>query len=323
MLRDSLQGMTILDIWCNHRLADPERRLLASGVAPHRLTLTDPADDAVAADASVAFGQPNADRCAALARLGWIQVASAGYTAFDRTPIRAALAARGAALTNSSSVYADPCAQHVLAFMLADTRQLPRALAHQLGDRAWDHRATRAASRRLGGQSVVLVGFGAIARRLVELLAPFGLDLVGVRGAARGDEPVPIVPLAELDAHLARADHVVSTLPANASTLRFFGAERLAAIRPGAVFHNIGRGTTVDQAALGAALRSGKLRAAYLDVTDPEPLPPDDPLWSIPSCVITPHTAGGHADEPQRLVRHFLDNLARYTTGAPLADRVI
>jgi phosphoglycerate dehydrogenase-like enzyme len=315
--------MATLNIWCNHRLADPERRLLESAAASHRLTLTDPADGDVSADADVAFGHPNAARCAALARLGWIHLDSAGYTAFDTPATRAALAARGAALTTSSSVYADPCAQHLLAFMLADARQLPRALAHQLTDRAWDHRAIRAASYRLTGQSVVLVGFGAIARRLVELLAPFRLDLVGVRSAARGDEPVPIVPPADLDAHLARADHVVSTLPASAGTLRFFGAERLAAIRPGAVFYNIGRGTTVDQAALGAALRSGRLRAAYLDVTDPEPLPPDDPLWSIPSCVITPHAAGGHADEPQRLVRHFLDNLARYTTGAPLADRVI
>ena len=316
--------MANLHIWCNHRLADPERRVLEAGVAPHRLTLTEPADREVSADADVAFGQPDAGRCAALERLRWIQVDSAGYTAFDAPSIRAALAGRGAALTTSSSVYADPCAQHLLAFMLADARQLPRALAHQLGDHAWDHRATRAASYRLAGQSVVLVGFGAIARRLVELLSPFGLDLVAVRGgAARGDEPVPIVPLARLDAQLARADHVVSTLPGSAGTLRFFGAGRLAAIRPGAVFYNVGRGTTVDQAALAAALRSGRLRAAYLDVTDPEPLPADHPLWSIPGCVITPHAAGGHADERPRLLRHFLDNLARYTAGAPLADRVI
>src|SRR5262249_52029730 len=145
-------------------------------------------------------------------------------------------------------------------------RQLPRAFAHQLDDHAWPQHAIRAASYRLAGQSVVMVGFGTIARRLVELLAPFGLDVVGVRNAAaRGDEPVPIVPVDDLDAHLARADHVVNTLPANASTLRFFGAQRMGVIRAGAVFYNIGRGTTVDQAALAAALLSGRLRAAYLD----------------------------------------------------------
>ena len=94
-------------------------------------------------------------------------------------------------------------------------------------------------------------------------------------------------------------------------------------MKRGAVFYNIGRGTTVDQDALGEALRSGQLRAAYLDVTDPEPLPPEHPLWTTPNCVITPHTAGGHADEWVRLVKHFLVNLRRHEAGQPLLDRVI
>ena len=94
-------------------------------------------------------------------------------------------------------------------------------------------------------------------------------------------------------------------------------------MKPGAVFYNIGRGTTVDQDALGEALRSGRLRAAYLDVTDPEPLPPEHPLWTTPNCVITPHTAGGHDNEWTRLVQHFLANLRRHEAGQPLLDRVI
>jgi phosphoglycerate dehydrogenase-like enzyme len=78
----------------------------------------------------------------------------------------------------------------------------------------------------------------------------------------------------------------------------------------------------VDQSALIAVLTSGALGAAYLDVTTPEPLPPEHPLWRTPHCYITPHTAGGHDSEPERLVRHFLDNLSRYLAGAPLLDRV-
>ena len=98
---------------------------------------------------------------------------------------------------------------------------------------------------------------------------------------------------------------------------------RFAAVRPGAIFYNVGRGGTVDQHALLGALESGKLGAAYLDVTVPEPLPADHPLWTAPRCYITPHTAGGHSDEHERFVAHFIENLQRYTAGEPLLDRVI
>jgi len=124
-------------------------------------------------------------------------------------------------------------------------------------------------------------------------------------------------------AALGRADHVIDVLPGSPSTDRFFDAARFAGFKPGAVFYNVGRGTTVDQEALRGALLSGRLRAAYLDVTTPEPLPPEHPLWATPGCFITPHTAGGHEDEPQRLVRHFLENLRRFTARQALLDRVI
>jgi phosphoglycerate dehydrogenase-like enzyme len=96
-----------------------------------------------------------------------------------------------------------------------------------------------------------------------------------------------------------------------------------AAMKPGAVFYNVGRGTTVNQAALIAALESGQVGAAYLDVTEPEPLPPDHPLWAAPNCFITPHVAGGHQDEDAHLVRHFVSNLRRFEAGEPLVDVVM
>jgi phosphoglycerate dehydrogenase-like enzyme len=123
-------------------------------------------------------------------------------------------------------------------------------------------------------------------------------------------------------AALAGAHHVIDVLPASASTDRWFDAARFAACRPGAVFYNVGRGTTVDQEALRAALLAGQLGAAYLDVTTPEPLPPDHPLWTTPNCFISPHLAGGHHDEAERLVQHFLENLRRFTTQQALLDRV-
>ena len=122
-------------------------------------------------------------------------------------------------------------------------------------------------------------------------------------------------------ARLAEADHVIDLLPGIASTAGYFTAQRFATFKPGAIFYNVGRGTTVDQTALLEALSSGRLEAALLDVTDPEPLPPDHPLWQAPNCIITPHTAGGHHDEGDRLVDHFITNLARYERGEPVKDR--
>ena len=125
------------------------------------------------------------------------------------------------------------------------------------------------------------------------------------------------------DPWLAKADHVINLLPGAAGTERYFDSRRIGLIKPGAIFYNIGRGSTVEPSALLSALKSGRLSAACLDVTDPEPLPPDHPLWTAPNCYITPHTASGHAGEPERLVRHFLDNLRRFIRGEPLTDRVM
>jgi phosphoglycerate dehydrogenase-like enzyme len=94
-------------------------------------------------------------------------------------------------------------------------------------------------------------------------------------------------------------------------------------MKPGAIFYNIGRGTTVNQASLLDALRSGHLKAAWLDVTEPEPLPDNHPLWAEPNCFITPHIAGGQTGEARTLVRHFLQNLQRFVRGEPLLDRVM
>jgi phosphoglycerate dehydrogenase-like enzyme len=323
----------MLTVWCNLRLPPAAKALLEEGLRAHRLIeaarmppgnapLGEP--EPSLAEAEVAFGQPEAEQCAGLPRLAWVQLTSAGYTTFDRAPVRAAFAARGARLATSSSVYDEPCAQHVLAFMLAEARQLPASLRDQTTTRAWRTAAQRAASLLLGpAQSALLVGHGAIGRRLAALLGPFGVRITAVRRRVRGDEGLPTHPVEALPDLLPEADHVVNLLPASESTARLFDARLFAAMKPGACFYNVGRGATVDQEALLGALDGGRLRAAYLDVTDPEPLPPEHPLWAHPRCVITPHRAGGHADEHVRLVRHFLANLARYLRDEPLLDRVL
>ena len=184
----------------------------------------------------------------------------------------------------------------------------------------WD---MRPGLRLLNGQTVLLLGYGAIARRLAELLGPLGMNLVAVRREIKGDETVRVLRSEEVDELLPLADHVVNILPANEQTQNFLNAARLASLKRGAIVYNIGRGTTLDQNALIKELNEGHISAAYLDVTDPEPLPPEHLLWETPNCFITPHVGGGHATEKERQVAHFLDNLRRFEAGEELRDRLL
>jgi phosphoglycerate dehydrogenase-like enzyme len=279
--------------------------------------------DAELANSDIAFGQPDPDFAMRCPGLRWVHLSSAGYTRYDRDDFKQNFRQRGAILTNSSWVYADPCAQHVLAMMMALARQLPQSLDTQRAERNWPAAERRINSHLLTGQTAVMLGFGAIARRLAELLAPFQMNLAAIRRSKHGDEPIRIVLESDLHEVLGTADHVINLLPDNPATRGFFGAERLAQMKPSAIFYNIGRGSSVDQAALGRAVESGQIAAAYLDVTDLEPLPADHPLWTTRNCFITPHTAGGLANEFDRLVQHFLNNLKRFERGEELADRVV
>src|SRR5262245_2086564 len=321
-----------LTIWTNAKFSDEVRTALAANVAPHRLIYAAEANrsnlaaapvDPQLADAGIAFGQPDAEQAMRLDNLKWIHLTSAGYTAYDRDDFKTTLHARDAMLTTSSGVYDDPCAQHALAMMMAFARRLPESLKTQFGDRAWHWTRRRSESFLLNGQTALLFGFGAIAIRLCELLAPFRMNLIGVRRTVKGDEPVRIITGEQVAEFLPRTDHVINLLPDNYSTLRYFGEDGFRLMKQGALFYNIGRGSTVDQEALLAALERGSLAGAYLDVTTPEPLPPDHPLWGAPNCFITPHTAGGQIHEQHDLVEHFLENLRRFVGGKELLDRIV
>jgi phosphoglycerate dehydrogenase-like enzyme len=322
-----------LTIFINQRFPDDAaNELLARSLSEHRVfysksittsNLAASGHDAAIDEADVAFGQPDPVAIMKAPRLRWVQLTSAGWDRYDRADLREAMAKRGAMVTNSSSVYEEPCAEHVVAMMLALARRLPGAMDNQRGAKGWPDKELRRYSRLLTGQTAILLSFGAIARRVVELLAPYRMNLIAVRRRPSGDEPIRVVAEDQLDALLPQADHVLNILPGGAATRGFVSARRVALMKSGSYFYNIGRGGTVDQAALEQALRAGRLGGAYLDVTDPEPLPADHGLWSAPNCFITPHTAGGHEDEFERLVRHFLGNLERFQKGEALKDRVV
>jgi phosphoglycerate dehydrogenase-like enzyme len=324
--------MDILKIFSDPQMSEAAVETMREALAPHELivpknrpasVLSAPEPDPALPLADIAFGQPDIESIRRSKGLKWIQISSAGFTRYDTEEFRALVRERGLIVTNSSSVYAEACADHAFAFMLAQSRKLHQALQCQAANGSPEWQQLRSDSVSLRGQSAVLLGFGGIATVLIKLLAPYDMRLTAVRRSPRGDEGIPTVTPEDMDAALATADHVINILPDNAASQQSVDAAFFAKMKAGAVFHNIGRGTTVDQQALLEALQSGHLAAAWLDVTEPEPLPPDHPLRREPNCFITPHIAGGHRDETGTLIRHFLDNFRRYLAGQPLKDRIL
>lgn len=306
--------------------------VLRRGVAPHHLilpatvassVLSQAEADPAFASADIAFGQPLLESIYESSRLKWIQVSSAGFTRYDTPEFRQYVKEKGMVVTNSSRVYAEACAEHVFSFMLAEARRLPASLALRVpnGDPKWV--ALRDSYRPLRGQRVLILGYGGIAKQLVKMLAPFEMEIVAMRRSPRGDEGVTVIAPDQVAPELALADHVINILPDNSESVGYFDSKKFSQMKPGAVFYNIGRGTTVNQDDLYDTLKSGHLRAAWLDVTVPEPLPNDHRLWTLENCHITPHTAGGHGNESLTLVNHFLENFRRYLEGKPLLDRIM
>jgi phosphoglycerate dehydrogenase-like enzyme len=321
--------MSTFTIWTNAFLTDSAGELLVRATRSHRLIIAGKTDhvldvgpsDPRILEAEVVFGQPDPEAIIRSSKLRWLHLSSAGYARYDAPEIRNALKIKSATTTNSSKVFDEPCAEHLMAWLLADARQLYPSYENQRGPHGWPQNETRQNMRLLANETIFIVGYGAIGRRLAELLAPYSIRVIGYRRTPQPGE-IRVAGPAQLASTLAEADHVINILPESAETRRFFDAERLQQIKPGARYYSIGRGTTTDQEALARTLESGHLSAAYLDVTDPEPLPPDHPLWSAPNCYITPHTGGGHASESLRIVEHFVDNLQRYERAEELINRV-
>src|ERR1044071_6589141 len=219
---------SVLTIWCNNDFTPAqaaERELLVESVGAHRLLFFEPKEDGregasreALRGADVAFGSPDARAASECERLRWIHLNTGGYTSYDHADIKEKLTAHGTRLTNSSSVYDEPCAQHLLAMMLSLARGLPVALDAQRGGRSWPMWETRPGLRLLNAQTVLLLGYGAIARRLVELLGPLGMNIVAVRREVKGDEQVRVFESDAVDELLPKADHVVHILPANQGT---------------------------------------------------------------------------------------------------------
>jgi phosphoglycerate dehydrogenase-like enzyme len=211
--------------------------------------------------------------------------------------------------------------EHLLGMMLVFARDFLRLVRGQVGHR-WMH--GEAHVFELGGQTLGIVGLGAIGQGLAWRAKAMGMRVVGVRRTV-SERPAgvdAVYPLDGLHDLLAESDHVAICLPLTPQTRGLFGAAEFAAMKSTAYLYNIGRGSTVDQAALIAALRANQIAGAGLDVVTPEPLPDDSPLWDIPNVFITSHNAVYTPYYAERGFERLRENLGRFQRGEPLISVV-
>lgn len=249
--------------------------------------------------------------------LRWYQNWHAGVEWVRRYP---ALAEKEITITNASGVHAVPISEHIMALLLALGRGLQPQIHNQLRHH-W-RGATKESIFELAGKTMLLIGVGAIGSYTAKLATAFGMDVIGIRrNPTQTDENVSQMFGPEhLHDALPQADFVVLTIPLTPETEGLIGETEFKRMKPGAYIINIGRGRTIDQAALLKALKTGQIAGAGLDVTDPEPLPMYSQLWDVENVIITAHYAGLTPRYTERAMAIFLDNLERYVAGKPLRN---
>ena len=226
--------------------------------------------------------------------------------------------------TNNKRLSGPTIAEHTIAMLMSITRGLPSYTAAQ-AERRWD--ASPFTQQRFGeikGKTLLVVGLGGIGTEIAWRAHGLGMRVMATRNSSRsGPDFVEYVGLSdELHELAGKADVVVNALPLTPKTTGIFDEAFFKAVKPGAIFLSVGRGKSTVTADLIAALESGKLYGAGLDVTDPEPLPEDSPLWLIDRVIITPHVSTGGADSVRRMTTIAIENLRRYVAGEPLLNLV-
>lgn len=270
------------------------------------------------AQATIILGWPRAEQLHKAASLKWLQTMWAGTDEYEGPGILP----EGVMMSSSSGSNSLSVAEHMLACLMALCRRLPTYRDSQRAHR-WEDEGDM---KTICGGAVLVVGAGHIGSTFAGMCRSLGAKTIGVKRTVRG--PVEgfdeVYPMEELDRLLPQADVVCLTLPHSPQTVGLMDARRIGLMRDDAIFMNSGRGSALDQDALAQAMRGGKLWGAALDVTEPEPLPADSPLWDIPNLLITPHVAGGMRLELTRrkCVEMARENLRRYLAGEALNNRV-
>ena len=264
---------------------------------------------------AVVWAGPAADLPELPASVRWVQLPSAGIEGwFDSGRLD-----RDRVWTSAVGAYSDAVAEHAVALLLAGVRGLLVAARAS----TWDAQAAAGPQTTLRGSTVAVVGAGGIGKAMIPALNALGATVVAV--TRRGiDVPgaAQTLPATRVGEVWERADHVVLAAPATQETKALVGAGELAALGPRGWLVNIARGSLVDPDALATALADGVIGGAALDVTDPEPLPDDSPLWGLANCLITPHVANPPQLQSGALAQRVGENVRRFAAGEDLVGVV-
>ena len=301
--------------------AKPHHRELLESCAPNAKFTYKPAnevsDEELAAYDAILGVVPPA-RMNKAKSLKFVQLSSAGSDAY----MAPGVLPEGAVIANATGSYGLAISEYLMGVLLSLSKRL-----HQYRDRqpqgVW---GIIGEVKPVMGSTVLVVGLGDIGGEFAKRAKALGARVIGVRrkGTDKPDYVDELILTEKLDEYLPIADCVAITLPGTKETKGMFGAERLNKMKDGAVLLNVGRGMIVDSDALVEALQSGKLSGAAVDVTDPEPLPAEHPLWQQENAVITPHVSGGfHLPETHdRIIRIMAENLSAFRAGRPLRNVV-
>ena len=309
VLREGTEGLTMASY------AEALRERLPEHSVAHART---PGEErALVGGARVVTGITIADDL--LDRAERLELFACTFAGTDHVPVDA-LAERGVAVTNAGGIHAPGIAEQAIGNLLVFARRLHEGWRRK-GRREWRHFQ----SGELCGSTVTIVGLGSIGQHVTERLAGFGVETIGVRYTPEKGGPTDEVVGFDEDAihdAFARSDYVILACPLTETTRGLVSEAEFATMEPDTVLVNVARGGIVDTDALVAALRSNSIRGAALDVTDPEPLPPDHPLWDLQNCLITPHTGGHTPKHWDRLADIVADNVVALESGGELRNLV-
>lgn len=272
------------------------------------------------ADADVYYGRPSDALAAAAPNLKLIQAQSAGVDFLMKMPV---LAASSIPLANTRGAHAPSIAEHAFALLLALTRALPTAIGWQRS-KHWARGEGYRLPREIMGSTMGIVGYGAIGKAIAQRAAGFGMKVlaVDVHPATNVSYVDEVWPISRLHDLMAGSDVVAVAAPYTKESHHMLDARAFAAMKPGGIVIAVSRGGIVDEEALIAALRSGHLAGAGIDVCETEPLPETSAFWDLPNVVLTPHLAGSSTQKEERCVGILRENLLRLQRGDELINLV-
>jgi len=306
-----MKKITLVNLWPLPEVLKEKIRAAVAGKYEVIDIYDNPSDEQLAG-CEIVFGNAKPDIIAKMPVLKWVHAQTAGVDIYLGSTPRLS---NDILLTNSTGAYGVPIAEHMLTYTLMLLRHSHEYIAQQQ-EKKWGFIGKTGPT--LYGRRVTVVGMGDIGGRYAELCHAMGANVCGVVRSPRTQAPLYVDRLyttAQIDEALQDADIVALALPGTGETVGILSHERLCNMKKGALIVNVGRGTAIDQDALIKQLQNGHLGGAALDVTTPEPLPQDSPLWELPNVLITPHVSHGGRDNTNEVIvdkflRYFNDYIA-------------